>query len=157
MSDEHERDRLLDLQRPAVTLGASERVATVALAAARDQAINSLRVAATRRVPSLSFSDLGRLGLAAVVDPEAAAAFAAATLERLTAYERASHVELLESLRAWLGHHGQYEPAAASLGIHRHTLRYRVRKASSLMGRDLDDPAVRMDLWFALTVQSGQP
>ncbi len=156
VSDEHERDRLLGLQRPAVTLGASERVATVALAAARDQAINSLRVAVTRRVPSLSFSDLGRLGLAAVVDPEAAAAFAAATLERLTAYERASHVELLESLRAWLGHHGQYEPAAASLGIHRHTLRYRVRKASSLMGRDLDDPAVRMDLWFALTVQSGQ-
>ncbi len=156
VSDERERDRLLSLQRPAVTLGASERVGIALLSTARDQAINSLRVAMTRRVPSLSFSDLGQLGLAAVVDPEAAAAFAAATLEQLAAYERASHVELLESLRAWLAHHGQYEPAAASLGIHRHTLRYRVRKASALMGRDLDDPAARMDLWFALTVQSGQ-
>ncbi len=156
VSDERERDRLLSMPRPAVTLGVSDRAPTAALATARDQAVNSLRLATTRNVPSLAFSDLGRLGLAGVVDPQAAAAFAAATLDELTAYERASHVELCESLRAWLSHHGQYEPAAVSLGIHRHTLRYRVRKAASLMGRDLDDPAARMDLWFALTVQSGQ-
>ncbi len=105
---------------------------------------------------ALRFGDLTRLGLAGVVEPEAAEAFAAATLEQLTAYERSSKIDLRESLRVWLAHHGQFEPAAGSLGIHRHTLRYRVRKAAELLGRDLDDPSVRMDLWFALTVHSGQ-
>ena len=50
----------------------------------------------------------------------------------------------------WLAHHGQWEPAAAQLGVHRHTLRKRVVRAGGLLGRDLDQPGVRAELWLAL-------
>ena len=54
------------------------------------------------------------------------------------------------TLRAWLEQHGQVDSAAQQLGIHRHTVRHRVRRAAAVLGRSLDDPAVRADLWFAL-------
>lgn len=55
-----------------------------------------------------------------------------------------------QSLVVWLAHHGQTSPAAAELGVHRHTLRGRVRTAASLLQRDLDDPDARAELWAAL-------
>lgn len=58
--------------------------------------------------------------------------------------------ELRETLRVWLAHHGQWDPAAARLGVHRHTLRNRVRKAEELLGRSLDSPGLRAELWLAL-------
>ncbi|MEV0681465.1 PucR family transcriptional regulator [Actinosynnema sp. NPDC050436] len=57
---------------------------------------------------------------------------------------------LRESLRIWLGCHGQWEPAAARLGVHRHTIRNRMRRVEELLGRSLDSPGVRAELWFAL-------
>lgn len=76
---------------------------------------------------------------------------AEAILAALAGYSRRSPVRLAESLRVWLAHHGRIEPAAAELGIHRNTLRYRIMKAERLLGRDLDDPAARAALWAALT------
>ena len=58
--------------------------------------------------------------------------------------------ELMDTLRAWLDQHGQVDAAAQLLGIHRHTVRHRVRRAEAVLGRSLDDAAVRADLWFAL-------
>lgn len=58
--------------------------------------------------------------------------------------------ELMETVHAWLGSHGQVDAAAGRLGIHRHTVRHRLRRAELLLGRSLDDPQVRADLWFAL-------
>jgi purine catabolism regulator len=71
-------------------------------------------------------------------------------LAALSNYQRRSHVSLADSLRAWLQHHGRFRPAAAALGIHRNTLAHRLRRAGELLGRDLDDPAVRAQLWAAL-------
>lgn len=75
----------------------------------------------------------------------------AAILDALSRYQRRSRVRLSDSLRVWLAHHGRIEPAAAELGIHRNTLRYRIMKAERLLGRDLDDPAARAALWAALS------
>ncbi|MDX3660931.1 PucR family transcriptional regulator [Streptomyces sp. ID05-26A] len=58
--------------------------------------------------------------------------------------------ETRETLRVWLGHHGSWDPAAAELGVHRHTLRNRVRKAESALRRSLDSPGLRAELWLAL-------
>lgn len=66
------------------------------------------------------------------------------------AADRARNGDLIESMRVWLEHHGQWEPAAARLGVHRHTLRKRIRRAGELLGRDLDSPGVRAELWLAL-------
>ena len=62
----------------------------------------------------------------------------------------AARVDMLRSLTAWLAHHGQWEPAAAELGIHRHTLRSRIHRVESLLGRRLDSPDLRAELWVAL-------
>jgi purine catabolism regulator len=50
----------------------------------------------------------------------------------------------------WLAAHGQWEAAAGRLGVHRHTLRKRIRRAAELLDRDLDSPGVRAELWLAL-------
>ncbi|MGZ3144042.1 PucR family transcriptional regulator ligand-binding domain-containing protein [Lentzea chajnantorensis] len=69
--------------------------------------------------------------------------FAAALLRPLDAGAR-------EALRVWLGHHGAWDPAAARLGVHRHTLKSRVRRAEQALGRSLDSPGLRAELWLAL-------
>lgn len=62
---------------------------------------------------------------------------------------------IAHSLEVWLAHHGQTSPAAAALGVHRHTLRSRIQTAASLVERDLDDPSTRAELWTALRIAAG--
>ncbi|MFD9705493.1 PucR family transcriptional regulator ligand-binding domain-containing protein [Lentzea sp. NPDC059081] len=71
------------------------------------------------------------------------AGFAEAVLRPLDEESRAA-------LEVWLAHHGAWDPAAAELGVHRHTLRNRVRRAEQALGRSLDSPGVRAELWLAL-------
>ncbi len=47
-------------------------------------------------------------------------------------------------------HNARWESAAAELFVHRHTLRYRMRKIEELTGRDLSSSFDRMELWIAL-------
>ena len=49
--------------------------------------------------------------------------------------------------------HGQWDTAAADLGVHRHTLRYRMRRVEELLGRSLDDADLRAELWLALRLR----
>jgi DNA-binding PucR family transcriptional regulator len=37
-----------------------------------------------------------------------------------------------------------------ALSVHRNTVRQRIARCSALLAVDLDDPDVRMELWFAL-------
>ena len=66
--------------------------------------------------------------------------------------EYGRRTDLVESLRAYLACNGHWDAAAHRLGIHRHTLRYRMKRVSELLGRDLDDPGARAELWIALNV-----
>lgn len=94
------------------------------------------------------FDDEPTRGLASLIDSATATAWALGYLADLLA--TAEGPELMNTLRAWLDQHGQVDAAAQQLGIHRHTVRHRVRRAEAVLGRSLDDPAVRADLWFAL-------
>jgi purine catabolism regulator len=95
-----------------------------------------------------SYDDLGG-GLEALLDPAAADAWAAALLAPLE--EPGERADLAATLLAWLSRHGQVDAAAADLGVHRHTVRHRLRRAEALLGRSLDDPGVRAELYLALT------
>jgi purine catabolism regulator len=71
----------------------------------------------------------------------------------------ADRLALVPTLRAWLAHNGQWDSAAAELGVHRHTVRARIARAGELLGKDLtavDSADARMELWFALRVREGQ-
>ena len=81
---------------------------------------------------------------------DAVRAFADGMLRALHEHDATGRGDLVASLRAWLSRHGQWDAAAADLGVHRHTLRYRMRRVEEILGRSLDDPDVRMELWLAL-------
>ena len=100
---------------------------------------------------SAGFEDLGTYRLLlSMTDPDALRAFADSLLGPLDAYDRDQHGELLPSLRAFLQHNSRWETAAAELFVHRHTLRYRIRKVEELTGRELSSSFDRMEFWLAM-------
>jgi purine catabolism regulator len=83
-------------------------------------------------------------------DDAALEAISRGLLGPLTDYDRRQHGELVASLRAFLEHNGNWEAAARALAVHRHTLRYRIRRVADLTGRDLDRAGDRVEFWLAL-------
>lgn len=71
-------------------------------------------------------------------------------LAPLIDYDRENRGGLVDSLQAFLEANGHWETAAAALGVHRHTLRSRIRTAQSLLGCDLDIARVRAELLLSL-------
>ena len=68
-------------------------------------------------------------------------------LQALQAYERA---DLVGTVVAYLRHRGNGERAAATLGVHRNTLRHRITLAAKVTRADLDDPDTASRLWLVL-------
>lgn len=120
------------------------------LAAALRQAEEALAAAGRVKRDVLHYSELPGQGVLGLLEPGLAHAFADTLLAPLR------QEGLVETARAYVAANGQGEAAARALGIHRHTLRTRMRKVAGLLGRDPDDPAVRAELWFALAVTSKQ-
>lgn len=58
--------------------------------------------------------------------------------------------ELVATLEAYLERNGHRESAAATLGVHRHTVRNRIERIERLTGRRLDSAQDRHELWLAL-------
>jgi purine catabolism regulator len=97
------------------------------------------------------FEQLGTYRLLlSMTEPDALRAFADALLAPLDAYDADQGGELLASLQAFLQHNARWETAASQLFVHRHTLRYRMRKVEELTGRDLTNSFDRMEFWLAL-------
>ncbi|MER6605402.1 PucR family transcriptional regulator [Streptomyces sp. NPDC000927] len=122
--------------------------------AALREAMNAASAAWARGRPDLvAFESLA--GRTLIADPGTRAALQAlaeARLGPLAAYDARRGTELVASLRVFLEHNGQWEGAAAVLGVHRHTLRGRLERIRSLLGVDLDAAHVRAELLLALSV-----
>jgi sugar diacid utilization regulator len=103
-----------------------------------------------RLVPERRIHDDAELGVFAVLDsdPEAMRRFVASVLGPLTAPGVDRHGELHETLEAVLSTSGLGE-AAAKLGLHRHTVVYRLQRIRE-RGVPIDDPTRRHLLWLAL-------
>ncbi|WP_199506057.1 PucR family transcriptional regulator [Geodermatophilus sp. TF02-6] len=145
-----ERLAVLPERVPGAVLGTAPAVPWTRLADGVRQARQAAEHGRAAGRPVTAFADLAGRGLSALLDPEVTTAFAEAALAPLVAADRAGPGDLVESLRVWLAAHGQWEPAAGRLGVHRHTLRKRIRRVEELLGRDLDSPGVRAELWLAL-------
>jgi purine catabolism regulator len=106
------------------------------------------------RVEGRPFADFEALGtyrlLLTLQEPDALRAFADSVLASLDAYDDEHGGELVPSLRAFLDHNARWEAAAGELYVHRHTLRYRMRKVEELTRRDLASAHDRMEFWLAL-------
>lgn len=95
------------------------------------------------------FGDVAGSGMLGLLHVEEAHAYARSLLGPVMEHDRNGRGDLIVSLTEWL-RHGQWDPAAARLGVHRHTLRNRIGKIAELTGRDLDSPGARAEFWFAL-------
>jgi purine catabolism regulator len=111
----------------------------------------ALRVCSLDGRSHAEFADLGTYRLLlAVRDPEALRAFADSVLSGLDDYDLRNRGELVASVDAFLQRNARWEQAAADLFVHRHTLRYRMRKVEQLTGRSLDSSQDRTEMWLAL-------
>ena len=86
-------------------------------------------------------------------NPRLAERFVTHTLGKLLDPRLRNRTQLLETLEAYLAK-GSVKEAAESLGLHRHTVLYRLDKLKELLGGDLDVPATRLRLQLALDLQN---
>ncbi|HET6859474.1 MAG TPA: helix-turn-helix domain-containing protein, partial [Streptomyces sp.] len=131
--------------QPGWTLGVSTPVPAHDLPAAATRAAQAAqRAEATRRELVRDRGDAGG-GVASLVAPDEARAHARVQLAPISASPA-----LAGTLRTWLSLHGSWDRTAVALNVHRNTVRQRIARCAALLGADLDDADVRMDLWFAL-------
>ncbi len=145
------RKRIEERLGAYVRLGAGGAVEPGETARGLREARYALQVCRLEGWGAAGFDDLGTYRLLlSMAEPDALRAFADAMLAPLDAYDREHGGELQASLRAFLQHNARWETAAAELFVHRHTLRYRMRKVEELTGRDLSSSFDRMEFWLAL-------
>ncbi|MEW1751370.1 PucR family transcriptional regulator [Streptomyces angustmyceticus] len=138
-----------------VAVGLSAPTGPMAAANAYRQAEQALSVARRRGRALVEHEDVAAGSVLPLLADDAVRAFADGLLRALREHDARGRGDLVASLRAWLARHGQWDAAAADLGVHRHTLRYRMRRVEEILGRSLDDADVRMELWLALKATSG--
>ncbi|MFB8077520.1 MULTISPECIES: PucR family transcriptional regulator [unclassified Streptomyces] len=139
-----------DAEDAGLTIGLSAPAGPITAATAYKQAEQALSVARRRGKALVEHEDLAAGSVLPLLADDAVRAFADGMLRALRDHDATGRGDLVASLRAWLSRHGQWDAAAADLGVHRHTLRYRMRRVEEILGRSLDDPDVRMELWLAL-------
>ncbi|MFF5795720.1 helix-turn-helix domain-containing protein [Streptomyces albogriseolus] len=129
---------------PGWTLGVSAAAAPRDWPAADAQASRALARARATRTPLLRHGDRPT-ALTDLVPPAEADAHARALLAPVE-----QSPALVDTLRTWLSLHGSWDRTAVALDVHRNTVRQRIARCAALLDTDLDDPDVRMELWFAL-------
>jgi hypothetical protein len=124
--------------QPGWALGVSAPAAPGELATADTQAARAARRAVATGAGVVRHRESA---FAAALSPDEA---------RLRLAPLGDNPALVETLRTWLSLHGSWDRTAAALGVHRNTVRQRIARCAALLDEDLDDPDVRMELWFAL-------
>ncbi|MCV7228158.1 PucR family transcriptional regulator [Mycolicibacterium komossense] len=121
-----------------------------------DLCVNQARTAA-RAYPDDHFREFAAIGVFGVILGNRSTAELDLLVQRLRPLEEhdrqqnsATGAGLVASLEAYLSHNGQIENAAATLGVHRHTMRNRLAKISELTHTDLGTADSRAELWVAL-------
>ncbi|MBP5875946.1 PucR family transcriptional regulator [Streptomyces scabiei] len=132
--------------QPGWTCGVSAPAEPHAWPTADAQAARALARAGATRAALVRHGS--RTALSDLVPEADAAAHARALLAPLA--EASGAAALTETLRTWLSLHGSWDRTAVALAVHRNTVRQRIGRCAVLLEADLDDPDVRMELWFAL-------
>ncbi|WP_200303450.1 PucR family transcriptional regulator [Streptomyces adelaidensis] len=138
------------VEEEELVAGLSAPAGPIAAGAAYKQAEQALSVARRRGRCLVEHEELAAGSVVPLLGDDAVRAFADSLLRPLREHDATGRGDLVDSLRAWLSRHGQWDAAAADLGVHRHTLRYRMRRVEEILGRSLDDADARMELWLAL-------
>lgn len=118
------------------------------------QAFDDARLAASvaeRGCHPLEFAALaGSALLSSGPTREVLVALGAAVLSPVADHDAQHGSGLMAALRAFLEANGQWEAAAAAIGVHRHTMRKRIEIVETLLGCDLGVARVRAELLLAI-------
>lgn len=115
------------------------------------QALAAARYAAAEPGRILGFGELGIFDLLLGTQPrDTLAAIAGSVLRPLDAAAHGHPGDLLRTVSEFVAHGGHWEATSASLGVHRHTLRNRIERISTILGRDLTQASERAEVWLAL-------
>lgn len=83
-------------------------------------------------------------------EPATVAALVERVLGKLLDYDRAHDGQLVPTLRTWFESGQRPSLVAKRLGVHPHTLSYRLGRIQELTGRDLRSPDTAAEIWLAL-------
>ncbi|WP_051166009.1 PucR family transcriptional regulator [Amycolatopsis orientalis] len=144
------RARAAELTGVAVGCGASIAVDVAGIPAAIRRAAD-VAPADSSYVDAEEASSWGLLREA--LRPAALAPFTTAVLGSLREHDRRTGSELVPTLRCYLDADGNLETTARELGVHRNTVRTRLRTAERVSRRRLDRPRDRLELWLALAAE----
>ncbi|GAA0523759.1 DNA-binding protein [Saccharopolyspora subtropica] len=140
----------------AVLVGVGGAAEPAQLVDSRREADESLAVHATRgdRAPAVVYDDAWHEILLRRLRGAAAAGRAPdrGPVVELRRHDHEHGTSYVATLRAWLECQGDLAAAAARLGVHPNTVRYRMRKMAELTPLRLDDPDVRLAMIIALAV-----
>ncbi|NKX54732.1 PucR family transcriptional regulator [Arthrobacter mobilis] len=129
-------------RKPFAEAGASDVEAREALARAGGS------------VHTVHWDTLVSAGIARLLPEDTARAYAAELLGPLQAADSPA-ARLLQTLQAFLAHNGNRRRTAEELDIHRNTLIQRLGLIEQCLGRSLEEPQLRADLWIALRILQG--
>ncbi len=144
-------------EHPSLRAGLSAVHSLSGVMTAAEQARLAMSLAASGRSERLVDFGTARGSLVLASEPvrRALLTMAVSTVNRLAAHDAAHGGELLASLRAYLEANGQWETAAAQLGVHRHTLRGRISRIEDLLDVDLASARVRAELLLSILASDG--
>ncbi|MFL1430180.1 MULTISPECIES: PucR family transcriptional regulator [unclassified Nocardiopsis] len=144
----HAGERLLALLPGVVAAGACRARGPVDLASAVSRARGAVPPRGYRHVDE---ADAWAL-LRSAVPESGSRAFTEAVLGPLLEHDTRNGTELAHTLRHYLDGGAHVEGTARELGVHRNTLRARLRTAERVLGRSLSEPRTRLELWTALSL-----
>lgn len=143
LHDDAERAVITSVVALAGLAGVTDRDALAASAAETAARLAALRSAVQA---ALVASEPSPAVAAEPLDP----ADPVALVQPLLEHDAATGDDLVSTLGTWLRCDAVAEAAALRLGIHRHTVRARLRRAAELLDRDLDAFPARAEVWAAL-------
>lgn len=138
-----------------IRIGVSEPEGYGQFSRAHEQALTALRrrgggEARRDGAGAIRYADTVAASILSALATDEARLVAESRLAPLRSHDERDGAQLERSVRVWLEHDGRHDPAAAELGIHRHTLRARITRAAELLGLDLQSFPARAELWAAL-------
>ncbi|HEV3125005.1 MAG TPA: helix-turn-helix domain-containing protein [Candidatus Dormibacteraeota bacterium] len=136
---------------PRLVFGVGPVAATLADVAGAARRARQALAAGPRLRPGEPIYDEREIGVfaALLADTDALSSYVDHALGPLLGGDSHRHRALLRTLEVVLTTRGLSE-AARDLGVHRHTVVYRLERISDMLGADLDDPLTRHRLWLAI-------
>jgi purine catabolism regulator len=137
----------------AVSIGIGKCEAWRELSRTIQQARHARHAGQASHREQVEFQKMGAFGILLATHSRATLnELADGVLAPLDDYDR-NGGELAATVKVFLQHNGRWEPAAARMGIHRHSLRNRIRKVEQLTDRSMESSVDRSEFLIAITAR----